>query len=96
LWAWGKCGYKILQYYGAAVPVIASPVGINMEFVRQGEDGYLASNLEEWEEYLSQMLDDSLLRKRMGEKGYEYLSQNHTQEIFAMKYLGVFRKLVET
>jgi glycosyltransferase involved in cell wall biosynthesis len=33
LWTRGKCGLKILQYYGVGVPVVCTPVGVNREIV---------------------------------------------------------------
>src|SRR5581483_8059595 len=38
-WTLGKCGFKIVQYMAAGLPVIASPVGANAELVREGETG---------------------------------------------------------
>ncbi len=35
----GKCGFKILQYFAAGLPVIASPVGINADFLMGGKRG---------------------------------------------------------
>ena len=40
-WTAGKCGFKIVQYMAAGLPVVASPVGANAELVRAGESGFL-------------------------------------------------------
>lgn len=47
-WEKGKCSYKLIQYMGCGIPVIASPVGMNVEVVKQAENGFFASNQEEW------------------------------------------------
>lgn len=56
-WEKGKCSYKLIQYMGCGIPVIASPVGMNVEVVKQDVNGFLASNEAEWlvafEHYLS-------------------------------------------
>ncbi len=43
----GKCGYKLIQYMAAGLPVIASPVGINTQIVTP-ETGLLASSDGDW------------------------------------------------
>jgi len=43
----GKCGYKLIQYFASSKPVIASPVGVNVDLVND-ENGVLASNQECW------------------------------------------------
>ena len=40
-WTLGKCGFKIVQYMAAGLPVIASPVGANAELVVPGGTGLL-------------------------------------------------------
>lgn len=94
LWAWGKCGYKILQYFGAAVPAVASPVGINTEFVKPGKTGMVAASLDDWENALSELIEDKGLRERLGKEGYAYLQDNHSQARFAAKYLEVMKGLL--
>ena len=36
----GKCGFKIVQYMAAGLPVIASPVGANATLVAEGQTGF--------------------------------------------------------
>ena len=61
--------FKILQYAAAGLPVIASPIGANTEYVREGSNGFLAGDCSEWIDKISRLLSDSQLRKQMGQAG---------------------------
>jgi len=63
----GKGGYKILQYMAMGIPSIASPVGINKELIIDGENGFLASDSNEWVEKLIYLLDNPEIRSNMGQ-----------------------------
>ncbi len=65
----GKCGFKILQYEAANLPVVTSPVGVNSEYVRNGVTGYHASNIRQWIDRVSELIDDVELRKKMADAG---------------------------
>jgi glycosyltransferase involved in cell wall biosynthesis len=65
----GKCALKAIQYMACGIPVVASPVGVNAEVVRDGVCGYLAGSPAEWYERLARLLSDPDLRQRMGEAG---------------------------
>ena len=62
----GKCGYKLIQYMGCGLPVVASKVGANMEIVQEGVTGFLVRTPDEWHESLAKLLDDRALRSQMG------------------------------
>jgi len=93
LWARGKCGYKILQYMGVGVPAVASPVGINSEFIEHGSNGFLAKTEAEWLSALRALLAESALRVKMGGEGRRRLEQEYSQERFAKSYFDVMRGL---
>jgi len=62
----GKCGFKILQYAAAGLPVVASPVGVNTEFVSDGVTGFHATTASEWIGSISELIESAGLRRDMG------------------------------
>jgi glycosyltransferase involved in cell wall biosynthesis len=79
-WEKGKCAYKLIQYMACGLPVVASPVGMNIDVVRHGENGFLATDEEEWIESLSKLISDSALRKKMGEAGRKLVEEKFMVE----------------
>jgi glycosyltransferase involved in cell wall biosynthesis len=65
----GKCGFKILQYQAANLQVIASPVGVNSEYVRNGLTGFHALSIQQWIDRISELIDNIKLRKQMSDAG---------------------------
>jgi len=71
----GKCGFKILQYAAAGLPVVASPVGINTDYVQDGVTGLHATDMSDWIERIEQLLEDRQLREQMGRAGQNTIQQ---------------------
>ncbi|MBI4550394.1 MAG: glycosyltransferase family 4 protein, partial [Candidatus Omnitrophica bacterium] len=65
-WARAKCGLKALLYMSVGIPAVCSPVGVNNEIIRDGSNGFLASDEEAWRLKLARLLDDDDLRREMG------------------------------
>jgi len=65
----GKCALKAIQYMACGIPVVASPVGVNVEVVQDGVCGSLARTPSEWYERLRALFMDPDLRQRMGAAG---------------------------
>jgi glycosyltransferase involved in cell wall biosynthesis len=65
-WTLGKCGFKIVQYMAAGLPVIASPVGANREFVLPSETGYLPGNPAEWIDAIAALAENPAKRQSLG------------------------------
>ena len=71
----GKSAFKLIQYLGAGLPAIASPVGENCSVVTPGT-GFLPQNVQEWSEAVAALAEDTALRQKMSsaarDRAYEY------------------------
>lgn len=91
-WARGKCGYKVLQYFSAGIPVIASPVGLNKELV--GTDrGRLAITPEEWRDVLQELIDDPQARRQMGTAGRRLVERDYSYARWAPELAELLRSV---
>lgn len=77
-WEEGKCGFKLIQYMGVGIPLVASPVGVNNELVKHSLNGYLAGNEDEWYTYLEKLIVDEKMRKSMGIMGNKVVYEKYT------------------
>jgi len=85
----GKCGLKALQYMAAGRPVIASPVGVNAEIVRPGENGFLPSTPAEFAEALVTIASSPQLRARLGANARLTVERDYSAALGATKFASV-------
>ncbi|MCB9896371.1 MAG: glycosyltransferase family 4 protein [Planctomycetes bacterium] len=90
-WTRGKCALKILQYMAAGVPVVASPVGVNADIVRHGENGLLAATPAGWSAAFEALAADPELRSRLGEAGRRTVEAEFSIEGGAEKVANAYR-----
>jgi glycosyltransferase involved in cell wall biosynthesis len=82
-WSRGKCAYKLLQYMAAGVPAVASRVGMNETVIRHGENGWLASDEDDWVEALTSLASDPEAAARMGRAGRATVEASYSIEAVA-------------
>jgi len=87
-WSRGKCGLKVLQYQAAGLPVIANPVGANLDMVRPGETGLLATTDEEWVAAV-RTLSNASLRAEMGANGRRRVESDYSVDAWARTFASV-------
>lgn len=90
----GKCGYKLIQYMACGKPVVASPVGMNSEIVRHGENGFLATTTDEWVDGLSCLIEDPNLRLRMGQAGRSLVEAAYSLQMQAPRLERMLRSVI--
>ncbi len=93
-WSRGKCGLKVLQYMAAGLPVVANPVGVHTEMVRDGETGFLAATTEQWVEAVGRLAQNPELRRRMGRAGRQLLEAKYTASRGVVYWLNLLDGLV--
>ncbi len=93
LWSRGKCGLKIIQYLSVGVPVVCTPVGINSDIVKDGENGFWAKDQQEWVDRLSSLIQHPDLRLQMGLKGIETVEKEYSLTVTSEKFFQVLQDL---
>ena len=91
-WARGKCGFKLIQYMACGLPVVASPVGVNSEIVKNEVNGYLATTIDEWVIALNALLQNQQKRRQMGERGRQLVQEKYCLNITAPRLLEVLEQ----
>lgn len=81
-WARGKCGYKLLQYFAAGVPAVASPVGVNPSLIGS-ERGYLASSEAEWRSSLRALVQSVAERRDRGRAARAFVAREYSYQRWA-------------
>jgi glycosyltransferase involved in cell wall biosynthesis len=87
----GKCGYKLIQYMGCGVPVVASPIGVNQHIVEQGVNGFHAKTIPDWIAALSTLRADPDLRSRMGKAGRAKVEGEFSLQKYAPRLLSIMQ-----
>jgi glycosyltransferase involved in cell wall biosynthesis len=90
----GKCAYKALQYMACGLPVVASDVGVNREWVEASGSGNVVRG-GEWAAALGRYLGDPSLRERTGRKGWETVQERFTDEIVGAILARTLREWME-
>lgn len=88
-WTMGKCGFKILQYMAAGLPVIASPVGANAQIVVNGQTGFLPRNSPDWPESIARLATDAPLRAQLGLAGRNRVLNEYSLEYAANQWAAL-------
>jgi glycosyltransferase involved in cell wall biosynthesis len=81
-WSPWKFFFKLVQMMALGLPVVAAPIGSNLEIIKDGVNGFLPRSQDEWYQRLAELADDAALRRRIGEAARETVKDAfglHTQ-----------------
>lgn len=94
-WSLGKSSLKALTYMAIGIPVVATAYGTNFRIMRDGMQGFLAKDDNDWLEKLTRLVDDVQLRERMGRAGRKTVEDLFSVRANFPKYLQVFKTVTE-
>lgn len=93
-WSRGKCGFKGLQYMAMETAAILSPVGVNKQIIKDGENGYLALHEEDWFRNLSLLIENKEHRRKIGKAGRDTIVKHYSTEVYKNKYYEYFNEIL--
>jgi glycosyltransferase involved in cell wall biosynthesis len=91
-YARAKGGYKLYLYMAAGIPCVASPVGVNKSIIKEGENGFLASNEKEWIHALKLLLNANDLRNRLGRNGRQQAEELYDRKVCFSQLIKTIKK----
>jgi hypothetical protein len=91
-WNRAQAALRLVQFWAAGVPVIASRVGAAARLIRDGENGLLVSGRAEWSARILQLIRDREMRRRLVAGGRRVALENHSVKALAPRFLGLFEE----
>ncbi len=89
-------GIVNLEALACETPVIATNVGGVSEAVRDGENGLIIqpNNAKKLADALQYLLDNEDVRRRFGDMGRKWMSNNFSNEIVVERLLAIYKELI--
>ena len=94
VWEKGKCGFKLIQYMACGLPVVASPSPANFDIVEHDVSGYIASNENEWYNFLEKLIVDPEKRKSFGLRGRKRVEEEYSYEVWGDRYCQIIKSSI--
>jgi len=94
-WSKGKCGFKGIQYMALEKPAVLSPVGVNLDIITDGVNGFLACNETEWINKLTQLIESQELRLKIGKAGRQTIVTSYSVDCQKKVLADALEKLID-
>lgn len=92
----GKCGLKALQYMATGRPAVVSPVGMNLDLVKDGVNGRLASSDDDFFDALLALARAPDERRAMGIEARKTVEQHYSAQAVAARFAAVVRSVTDS
>jgi glycosyltransferase involved in cell wall biosynthesis len=92
-WTLGKCAFKAIQYMSLGIPAVASPVGMNLEVIDDGRNGFLPDGETDWIEVLDRLLKDPGKAREIGAEGRRTIERRYALEVVSEQMVEILSSL---
>lgn len=89
-WTRGKCALKLIQYMAAGVVGVASPVGMNVEVVRDGVNGLLADGPRAWYEGIKRLAREEAWRHSLARAGHDRAAREYGLSVWGPRVAELY------
>lgn len=90
-----KTPIKAWEYAVSGAAVVASPT-VYGQVIRHGENGYLASTADEWEDGIARLLEDTFHRREVGGRLRTDITERYSLEQNAWKWPAAWQSIRES
>jgi glycosyltransferase involved in cell wall biosynthesis len=94
-WTKGKVGSRPILFAFYGIPTIASPVGINKDIFKNGQNILYASSTTEWEEAINLLILDKQYRKLIGNNALSTYRNHYSAEVHSRQLKTVISEIID-
>lgn len=88
-----KSPTKLFEYMATALPTVSSRIGETARIIKDGENGFLAGDKEEFIAKAGLLANDADLRRQMGEDARKRAERDFSLAVLGRKLYGVLRNI---
>lgn len=93
---YGKSGFALKRTLLLGVPVVVSDIGVHKELIRDGYNGYIAKNVEEWYEKLENLITQEALRQQYSLNSRELMETMFSYDQCTDIFIQAIKKHIPT
>lgn len=94
-WCHCKSELKFIESGTMGVPLITSRIPPYTEFIKDGENGFLASTPEEYADKLVLLMEDEALSRKVSDNAREYVKTNYDVVANAKQFIADLKNMME-
>jgi len=73
--------------------VVITDIGENSHIIKDGVNGFLAADTQDWRNRLEALIEDAALRKSMGEAAARLIREEYSLEVCGRRMAGLIKGL---